>query len=178
MLLFGIVPGVIAGRISYISRRKKAAKKTAEQIVTYRKTRQAKEPDLLKKVAAAETVFRRYEQQVQACAQRCGLHRSYQNYHAVIYLTNYLETGRCDTLKEALNLYEQERREDMRDEAESRYRLQMNKKADAIYNEAARGADAAQEAARSAEDAAFWGAAATVASLSQKHSTSDNGRIV
>lgn len=95
------------------------------------------------------------QQEVTRCAQSCGLHENYQDSKPLIYLISYLETGRSDTLKEAINLYERELREDARDDAAARHRKEMQQKANAIYEETARSTAAAEAAARKADEAAF-----------------------
>lgn len=93
----------------------------------------------------------------------CGLHPDYQSASCVKDLIRYLETGRADSLKEALNLYETElhaRR--MEDEQEMHHRAveksmrQQEATLQALELEAQRQADAMERAAKSADDAAFW----------------------
>lgn len=80
-------------------------------------------------------------------------------------LLSYFEEGRADSLKEAINLLEYERKENERDKEIARHHRKMQRQATehaAIMEaEASRGADAAEEAARSANEAAFWGALTT-----------------
>lgn len=75
-------------------------------------------------------------------------------------LLSYLEEGRADNRKEAINLLEQERREDDRHEEIARHHREMQRQAAehaAIMEaDACRGADAAERAAQSADEAAFW----------------------
>lgn len=110
--------------------------------------------------------------------EQCGIHESYLKSGIVQTLLTYIETGRCDTLKEALNLFEQEQREKMRDAADAAHRRAMQQKADAIYEETLRSADAAEEAARSADAAGMLSAAALAAAASKKQSSDNDFRVV
>lgn len=80
-------------------------------------------------------------------------------------LLKYLERGRADSLKEALNLLEQERAEIRWELAREEHEAAMQEYAKAqakalgqIADEAARSADVSERAAQHADDAAFWGA--------------------
>ncbi len=110
--------------------------------------------------------------------EQCGIHESYLKSGIVQTLLTYIETGRCDTLKEALNLFEQEQREEMRDAADAAHRRAMQQKADAIYEETLRSADAAEEAARSADAAGMLNAAALAVAASKKQSSDNDFRVV
>lgn len=110
--------------------------------------------------------------------EQCGIHESYLKSGIVQTLLTYIETGRCDTLKEALNLFEQEQREEMRDAADTAHRRAMQQKADAIYEETLRSADAAEEAARSADAAGMLSAAALAVAASKKQSSDNDFRVV
>lgn len=110
--------------------------------------------------------------------EHIGLHRTYHTDGALLSLIIYLETGRADTLKEALNLYEADQAQEMRDAEEREHRQKMEQQAAAIYEETVRGTQAAEAAARSADEAAFWGAAATLAASSKKQSGNNDWRIV
>lgn len=164
----------LIGRIAYSIRIGKAKKINAARAASYQKNRQEKEPRLLAECRRRQEQLYHAQQEVNRCGQSCGLHSSYQNAKALIYLISYLETGRSDTLKEAINLYERELREDARDDAADRHHREMRQKADAIYAETARSTAAAEAAARKADEAAFWGAAATYAASTQKKSDDPN----
>lgn len=110
--------------------------------------------------------------------EQCGIHESYLKSGIVQTLLTYIETGRCDTLKEALNLFEQEQREEMRDAADAAHRRAMQQKADAIYEETLRSADAAEEAARSADAAGMLSAAALAVAASKKQSSDNDFRVL
>lgn len=110
--------------------------------------------------------------------EQCGIHESYLKSGIVQTLLTYIETGRCDTLKEALNLFEQEQREEMRDAADAAHRRAMQQKADAIYEETLRSAAAAEEAARTADAAGMLSAAALAAAASKKQSSDNDFRVV
>lgn len=116
--------------------------------------------------------------EVRRRGEQCGIHESYLKSGIVQTLLTYIETGRCDTLKEALNLFEQEQREEMRDAASAAHRRAMQQKADAIYEETLRSADAAEEAARSADAAGMLSAAALAAAASKKQSSDNDFRVV
>lgn len=110
--------------------------------------------------------------------EQCGIHESYLKSGIVQTLLTYIETGRCDTLKEALNLFEQEQREEMRDAADAAHRRAMQQKADAIYEETLRSAAAAEEAARSADAAGMLSAAALAVAASKKQSSDNDFRVL
>ncbi len=173
-LIIDLVLSFLIGRILYSINSDKAKKINAARAASYQKNRQEKEPRLLAECRRKQEQLYHAQQEVNRCGQSCGLHSSYQNAKALIYLISYLETGRSDTLKEAINLYERELREDARDDAADRHHREMRQKADAIYAETARSTAAAEAAARKADEAAFWGAAATYAASTQKKSNDPN----
>lgn len=108
-----------------------------------------------------------------------GLHESYASPHPLRYFISYLERGRSDTLKETINLYEDEMRKDRQEVEAERHRADMRRRSEAIRAEVTRGADAAEEARQEAAEAAFWGAAATfVAATSKPKESSDDYRCV
>lgn len=78
------------------------------------------------------------------------------------YLLEYLEQGRADTLKEALNLWEQESAQRRMAAENRRFHQQMSQQmaahAAAMEEQAERTADASERAADSADEAAMWGA--------------------
>ena len=80
-------------------------------------------------------------------------------------LLEYLQDGRADTLKEAINLYESEYAALERDINESRHRKHMEDlakaHATAMQSEAVKTRKAAERAASAAEEAAFWNQAET-----------------
>ena len=116
--------------------------------------------------------------EAQRRGEQCGIHESYLKSGIVQTLLTYIETGRCDTLKEALNLFEQEQREEMRDAADAAHRRAMQQKADAIYEETLRSAAAAEEAARTADAAGMLSAAALAVAASKKQSSDNDFRVV
>lgn len=178
-LILDLTLSFLIGSIAYSIRSSKVNKANATLTAKFRENRQAKEPRLLAECQRRQEQLYHAQQEVTRCGQSCGLHAYYQNSKALIYLISYLETGRSDTLKEAVNLYERELREDARDDAADRHRKEMQQKANAIYEETARSTAAAAEAARKADEAAFWGAAATLAASTQKKSSDPNDfRIV
>ena len=146
----------LIGWIAYSIRVNKVNAANAALTAKFRENKQAKEPRLLAECQRRQERLYHAQQEVTRCAQSCGLHENYQDSKPLIYLISYLETGRSDTLKEAINLYERELRED------------------AIYEETARSTAAAEAAARKADEAAFWGAAATLAASTQKKSSDPN----
>lgn len=173
-LILDLALSFLIGSIAYSIRSSKVNKANATLTAKFRENRQAKEPRLLAECQRRQEQLYHAQQEVTRCGQSCGLHAYYQNSKALIYLISYLETGRSDTLKEAVNLYERELREDARDDAADRHRKEMQQKANAIYEETARSTAAAAEAARKADEAAFWGAAATLAASTQKKSSDPN----
>ena len=164
----------LIGWIAYSIRVNKVNAANAALTAKFRENKQAKELRLLAECQRRQERLYHAQQEVTRCAQSCGLHENYQDSKPLIYLISYLETGRSDTLKEAINLYERELREDARDDAAARHRKEMQQKANAIYEETARSTAAAEAAARKADEAAFWGAAATLAASTQKKSSDPN----
>lgn len=99
-----------------------------------------------------------------ALMKKADLHKDYCNHWTIKGLIDILEHGRADTLKEAINLYEEEERQFKKDQEEYKERLRQRQMEERklqelrnIRNENARAANAAEEASRHAEEAAFWG---------------------
>lgn len=177
-LILAVIGGVVFGKSG-------AAKKEAQVQAENQRLAQ-KHADEMKNrgdaVSAACQASRERLYQASKEARRrgeqCGIHESYLKSGIVQTLLTYIETGRCDTLKEALNLFEQEQREEMRDAANAAHRRAMQQKADAIYEETLRSAAAAEEAARSADAAGMLSAAALAAAASKKQSSDNDFRVV
>lgn len=117
-------------------------------------------PDLEKQLQSNLPLLRTAQQNRDRLKQQNILPYAYS--HCSRTLVRYLETGRADTLKEAINLYELELRQDEIYEENRRHNQEMERQqhrqnqlaADALA-EASRAADASEEAARNAD---FWGA--------------------
>lgn len=177
-LILAVIGGVVFGKSG-------AAKKEAQVQAENQRLAQ-KHADEMKNrgdaVSAACQASRERLYQASKEARRrgeqCGIHESYLKSGIVQTLLTYIETGRCDTLKEALNLFEQEQREEMRDAADAAHRRAMQQKADAIYEETLRSAAAAEEAARSADAAGMLSAAALAVAASKKQSSDNDFRVV
>jgi len=99
-----------------------------------------------------------------ALRKKVGLHPDYCEPWTIKGLIDVLEHGRADTLKEAINLYERESHQAQRELEESRARIRQRQLEEYklqelrnIRSESSRAADAAEEASRNAEEAAFWG---------------------
>lgn len=121
-------------------------------------------PKWIKEIALRESENQRLPKVIDDAARavntwsnQIGLHQRYRNSTALLYIISYLETGRCDTLKEALNMFEHELREDERDRAEFEHQRAVQQSMQrqeaqlaAIQQEASRQADAAEDAAASA----------------------------
>lgn len=89
-------------------------------------------------------------------------------------ILDYFQRGRVRDLRDAINLLEQELREESRDKATEAYRKEMKQQAYAQRKAAEEAAEQSRRAAAAAEEAAFWGSAATfVAATNSKKS--DNG---
>lgn len=117
-------------------------------------------PDLERKLQQIPSKMQSAQTQVQRLRNMNIVHPKYLPYSRT--LLSYFEEGRADTLKEALNLFEHERREDARDEELENHYREMERQAAAqttaladIQDETSRAADAAQQAAA-------WGAATTI----------------
>lgn len=177
-LVLSVICGMVFGRIS--------ASKKAEQLCRENKLLAEKHADELRRLEpSASADFEKSRQQlnravqdVQRYGKLCGIHEKYLETAAVQAFISYLETGRCDSLKEAINLYEQEQREQERDQAAAAHRRIMQEKADAIYSEALRSAEAAENAARSAETAACFGVASMLAAANKKPKDDNDFRVV
>ena len=177
-LILAVIGGVVFGKSG-------AAKKEAQAQAENQRLAQ-KHADEMKNrgdaVSAACQASRERlyhaSKEAQRRGEQCGIHESYLKSGIVQTLLTYIETGRCDTLKEALNLFEQEQREEMRDAADAAHRRAMQQKADAIYEETLRSAAAAEEAARSADAAGMLSAAALAVAASKKQSSDNDFRVV
>lgn len=177
-LILAVIGGVVFGKSG-------AAKKEAQVQAENQRLAQKYAEDMKKRgdaVSAACQASRERlyhaSKEARRRGEQCGIHESYLKSGIVQTLLTYIETGRCDTLKEALNLFEQEQREEMRDAADAAHRRAMQQKADAIYEETLRSADAAEEAARSADAAGMLSAAALAAAASKKQSSDNDFRVV
>lgn len=101
------------------------------------------------------------------------LHPDYLRYCDVIF--GYFQRGRVHSLTDAINLLEQEMCENRRDRETAAYRKEMQRQACAQRQAAEEAAIQGRRAAEAAEEAAFWGAAATfVAATGNKKGTDDN----
>lgn len=177
-LILAVIGGVVFGKSG-------AAKKEAQVQAENQRLAQKYAEDMKKRgdaVSAACQASRERlyhaSKEARRRGEQCGIHESYLKSGIVQTLLTYIETGRCDTLKEALNLFEQEQREEMRDAADAAHRRAMQQKADAIYEETLRSADAAEEAARSADAAGMLSAAALAVAASKKQSSDNDFRVV
>jgi len=96
------------------------------------------------------------------------------------FLLEYLEDGRADTLKEAINLFVLDCQEaDRYWQAKEQHEEMMatiDAHAAAIQDEVGRAADAAEDAADAAHDAAFWSAAGTFLTASEIDRQRKKGR--
>lgn len=162
-LAAAILAGMLIGRLVHGRKTAEAEKVNQQLTAQYQTALREKEARFTADYQRCRERAYHAQQEAARLAQSCGLHEDYQDVQAVGRMVRYLETGRSDSLKEAINLYEQELREDARDAAAARHRREMQRQAAAICAETARGADAAEEAAHRANEAAFWGAAATAA---------------
>lgn len=177
-LILAVIGGVVFGKSG-------AAKKEAQVQAENQRLAQKHAEDMKKRgdaVSAACQASRERlyhaSKEARRRGEQCGIHESYLKSGIVQTLLTYIETGRCDTLKEALNLFEQEQREEMRDAADAAHRRAMQQKADAIYEETLRSAAAAEEAARTADAAGMLSAAALAAAASKKQSSDNDFRVV
>lgn len=144
----------------------KSAKKNNRKMCAEHKSKQKAELPLLEeRLKKAHEKSEATHQQVQILEKKNILHPDYL-IHASL-LADYLEKGRVDTLKEAINLLEHELREAERDRLQQLHYQEMHRHAAAqsaalqdIQAESGRAADAA-------EKAALWGAAATFIAASE-----------
>ena len=127
--------------------------------------RQQSLPELNKQLSDETARMEKLKQRAHWQGNFCGLRGDYLNPYVVNRLVKYLETGRCDSLKEALNLYEVEKREELRDKEARQHRRQME-------NYAAASAEASIAAARNSEEAAFWAATSAFASFTAASNSS------
>lgn len=116
-------------------------------------------------------------QKYQTLKLRTILHKDYLPY--VGTLLEYFEHGRVSDLQQAINLLHQELRDMRRETAEDAYRKEMRRQAQAQTEAAQEAAEQSRQAASAAQEAAFWGAAATfVAATNKPKGQDDNGRVV
>lgn len=162
-LVASILAGAVVGGMTHEKKATQVEENNKQMMERYQANRRENEPRLAGDYQRCREQAYHAEQEVKRLAQDCGLHSSYQEAYCVGCLLRFLETGRSDSLKEAINLYEQEKREDARDEAAERHRREMQRQAAAIYEETVRSADAAEDAARKADAAGLMGAAAMAA---------------
>lgn len=116
--------------------------------------------ELKSEIKRDTSIYQAAQARMQRLASQGVVHSKYLNYSSV--LLNFLETGRADTLKEAINLLEIQFRENSRDAERRAYYQAMQNQAYAqaealseIYSETNRAASAAQSAAA-------WSAAGTL----------------
>lgn len=108
----------------------------------------------------------------QVMNEGCNLYQKYQNARIRTFLhadylpycekiLGYFNRGRVSNLTEAVNLLEQELREYRRDMETAAYREEMRQQAYAQTRATQEAAEQSRQAATAAQEAAFWGAAAT-----------------
>lgn len=149
-----------------------AIKKTNALITEARKNRQ----QILQNIEASKLEYDKASTELARLANQGILGKKYHDGLIIDRLIEYLNDGRADTIKESLNLYIHAQEEFENYQAEYAHRVEMKKRMDRqlqatndLYDEAARARVAAEQAKESADDAAFWGAAATyVASKNRK----------
>lgn len=153
------------GFVVFLLYRKASVRKRTDEIIAENAKRHSEWSKLQQARPEYEEQLRKERERQQILKKQamdhgnyCGLRGDYLNPHIVKRLIHYLETGRCDSLKEALNMYEAEKREDRRDRETRLHRAELERYA-------AEGASAAREAARSAEDAAYWSTASAFAAF-------------
>lgn len=149
-------------------RRHHAKKLTSKEIKKWERQVDTIKPQMLelaKKAVADNDKMKIAQQQFLASANKCGLHSDYHNETALIYIISYLETGRCNSLKEALNKYEDDRYREEVAKEERQFRNYMKGQMDSIYDETIRGANAAVQAERNADAAGLMASIAAIAAL-------------
>ena len=105
------------------------------------------------------------------------LHEDYLPY--VKTILGYFEHGRVNNQQEAVNLLENELREARRGRDSRKFRNEMVRQARIQAAAAEDAAEYSRQAAASADEAAFWGAAATfVAAANKNKSDSNDYRVV
>lgn len=157
-LIIAIIPSIIISIFITILQVKGSKKKNKIILSDYEARRQqitALERELKDASINTNIAYRR----LQSLESKGIVHPDYLPY--VSSLADYLEKGRADTLKEAINLLEQRKSDLERKSEERQYRREMVKKTDEIAVELSRVADAAEHTANSVDEAAFWGAATT-----------------
>lgn len=157
-----VVLGFITGVIYAECRERRVQKRDREsdlQNIERWEEQRKQIPQLQIEITRGRKNLQYLKKNVQRLAKENHLNSEYQNPQIVRRMIKYLEDGRCDTFKEALNQYEMERREEVRTNAiiaeiEKGNRTQYEKLTQ-IEAEIARGADAQEQAAKAASDAAF-----------------------
>lgn len=160
-----IIPILAVGFFVFYKYRRAKIKEENDQIISENAKRhrewlqkQNMLPNYKQQLKEEQAKQQRLKQQAWNQGIRCGLRGNYMNPKVVEGLIAYLETGRSDTLKEALNLYEAEKREASRDEETRRHRAEMERYA-------SEQTEAARATARNSEEAAFWSAATAFAAF-------------
>lgn len=166
-VLLGAVLIVVSIIVRLVSVKKENNKIIAENAKRHSEwaRRQQSLPELNKQLSDETARMEKLKQRAHWQGNFCGLRGDYLNPYVVNRLVKYLETGRCDSLKEALNLYEVEKREELRDKEARQHRRQME-------NYAAASAEASIAAARNSEEAAFWAATSAFASFTAASNSS------
>ena len=115
---------------------------------------QAQIPALEQEVNKLNNRYRQTQNRLNKYAVSIGLHEKYQDRSTVEAFLSYVEEGRCDTLKECINLKEQEWQEFLRYQEEYRHRRTVEKAAaqqqeqlEQIREETSRAADESKRAA-------------------------------
>lgn len=161
ILTFGIAFLIIAGVFQMDMNAEN--KRTAEQ----HKKEATKLPELERRLEIALTKQKEANNLYARARQYASKHLpdTYMYGYCAERFLSYLKNGRADTLKEAINLYEIESRQDAIYEENRRHNEEMERQqqrqtelASEAVAEASRAADASEEAARSAD---FWGAVNT-----------------
>ena len=170
MLLFGAVLSILLAYIlaSMVSDAlfKRSRVKKAHQLSKEHEEARSSLPALQKQLQDKLAILRLYQENLNRLEKQKVLPTGYRSSYYARRFLKYINSGRADTLKEAINLYEMEKQQDALYEETRRHHNEMERQqarqtelAAATRAEASRAADAAEDAARGANDAAFWGAA-------------------
>lgn len=174
LILSAAVPALIVTIFVYKKKNAAACAKFVEAGMKYDNWTKEKERVLPVLQSKRSTVMREGGElynRYQNAKLRSILHADYLPYAGTIL--GYFQRGRVRDLRDAVNLLEQELREQRRDLETEAYRSEMRQQAAAQREAAEEAAAQGRRAADAAETAAFWSAAAAFTAMSNKQSSSD-----
>ena len=98
--------GFLVGSVQYTRKQWEVEEENEEIVRRWERRKVGEGYSLRQDVHKYEDLREKAQQALNERADRCGLHPHYRGEQSLKYLIVYLESGRADNLKEALNLYE------------------------------------------------------------------------